>query len=51
MGRPTNDPKEYRLNVRVNEETYKVLENKAKEDGKTVSDLIREAIQSKVKPL
>ena len=51
MGRPTNDLKEYRLNVRVNEETYKALENKAQEDGKTVSDLIREAIQSKVKPL
>lgn len=49
--RPTNDPKYYRLNVRVNEDTYKALENKAKEDGKTVSDLIREAIKSMVKPL
>ena len=45
-GRPTDDPKEYRLNVRVNEETYNVLEMIAQKEDKSVSEVIRDALKT-----
>lgn len=45
-GRPTDDPKEYRLNVRVNEETYDALERIALKEDKTISEVIRNALES-----
>lgn len=44
-GRPTDDKKDYRLNVRVNEETYKKLDKIAQAEGKTVSEVIRNALE------
>ena len=45
-GRPTDDPKEYRLNVRVNEETYNILEMIAQAEGKSISEVIRDTIKT-----
>lgn len=45
-GRPTDDPKEYRLNVRVNEETYNILEMIAQKKGETVSEVIRDTLKT-----
>lgn len=41
MSRPTNDPKYYRINLRVNEETDKMLRNLSETNGITVAEYVR----------
>lgn len=41
MSRPTNDPKHYRINLRVNEETDKMLRNLSENNGITVAEYVR----------
>ena len=41
MSRPTNDPKYYRINLRVNEETDKMLRNLSENNGMTVAEYVR----------
>ena len=45
-GRPTDDKKDYRLNVRVNEETYDTLERIALKEDKTISEVIRDTLKT-----
>lgn len=45
IGRPTDDPKTVRISVRLNAETLGNIEKKAVNEGKTVSEVIREAIK------
>lgn len=44
-GRKTDDPKPIYLSVRVNHETKTELDMKSEKTGKTVSEIIREAIE------
>jgi len=41
MSRPTNDPKYYRINLRVNEETDKMLRNLSENNGITIAEYVR----------
>lgn len=45
IGRPTDDPKTVRISVRLNAETLGNIEKKATKEGKTVSEVIREALK------
>ncbi len=45
MGRPTNSPKTNRIQLRVDNETLKLLDNCVKEKKSTRSDVIREGIE------
>ncbi|WP_335931189.1 hypothetical protein [Fusobacterium polymorphum] len=44
MGRPTNDPKDIKLTVRVNKTTNEILEKFCKENNLTKVEGVREAI-------
>ncbi|WP_314346965.1 hypothetical protein [Fusobacterium massiliense] len=44
MGRPTNDPKDVKLTVRVNKTTNEILEKFCKENNLTKVEGVREAI-------
>lgn len=44
MGRPTNDPKDVKLTVRVNKATNKILEKYCKENNISKVEGVREAI-------
>lgn len=46
MGRPTDDPKPFRLDVRVSEEDLNILEEYCKTTGKTKPQAIRDGIKS-----
>lgn len=48
MSRPTDDPKEYVIKVRVNEETKRKIESLAKEQEVTMSEIIRKAISKSI---
>jgi len=41
MSRPTNDPKYYRINLRVNEETDKMLRKLSENNGITIAEYVR----------
>ena len=43
-GRPTNDPKEHMIQLRINDETKAYLDKESKSKGITVSVLVREII-------
>jgi len=45
-GRPTTDPKHYRINLRINEETYRNLESICRQNGLTVAEYVRFLISS-----
>lgn len=49
MSRPTSDPKEYVIKVRVNEDTRKAIERKARENDVPMSEIVRKAIENVVK--
>nr|DAX28597.1 MAG TPA: hypothetical protein [Caudoviricetes sp.] len=44
MGRPTDDPKDVKLTVRVNKTTNEILEKFCKENNLTKVEGVREAI-------
>lgn len=44
MGRPTNDPKDVKLTVRVNKATNEILEKYCKENNISKVEGVREAI-------
>ena len=44
MGRPTNDPKDVKLTVRVNKATNEILEKDCKENNISKVEGVREAI-------
>ena len=44
MGRPTNDPKDVKLTVRVNKATNEILEKHCKENNISKVEGVREAI-------
>ncbi|HEY4534277.1 MAG TPA: hypothetical protein VIG61_09000 [Fusobacterium sp.] len=44
IGRPTNDPKDVKLTVRVNKTTNEILEKFCKENNLTKVEGVREAI-------
>lgn len=44
MGRPTNDPKDVKLTVRVNKVTNEILEKYCKENNISKVEGVREAI-------
>ena len=44
MGRPTNDPKDVKLTVRVNKATNEILEKYCKENNNSKVEGVREAI-------
>lgn len=44
MGRPTNDPKDVKLTVRVNKSTNEILEKYCKENNISKVEGVREAI-------
>ena len=44
MGRPTNDPKDVKLTVRVNNATNEILEKYCKENNISKVEGVREAI-------
>lgn len=46
MGRPTDDPKPFRLDVRVSSEDMIILEEYCKATGKTKPQAIRDGIKS-----
>jgi len=43
--RTTTDPKEYTIRVRVNEDTYRYIHNKAEKTFRSISDVIRDIIE------
>ena len=45
MSRPTNDPKYYRINLRVNEETDRMLRSLSESNGITVAEYVRGLIK------
>lgn len=47
MGRPTDDPKHYRVNLRVSESTYNQLVNAAESRGISVAEYVRGIIIGK----
>ena len=46
MARPTNDPKNYRIDLRINEETNNKLQEISKQSGITIAEYIRKLIYS-----
>lgn len=46
MGRPTDDPKPFRLDVQVSQEDITILEEYCKKTGKTKPQAIRDGIKS-----
>ena len=44
-GRPTNNPKKGRLEIRTSEEEEKMLEYCCKQTGKTRTEIVREGIR------
>lgn len=44
LGRPTNDPKDFSMRVRLSADHKKKLETVSSKTGKTKSDIIREGI-------
>ena len=46
MGRPTNDPKTYRVDVRVGEDDWNLLEEESKKTGQNKPQIIRTLIRS-----
>ena len=49
MGRPTINPKPKNINFRLDEDTYNILENIAKKENKTVSELVRLSVSNLLK--
>ena len=45
MGRPTNDPKPFRLDVRVSKDDMETIEEYCKTTGKTKPQAIRDGIK------
>lgn len=43
--RHTDDPKEYTIKARVNEDMYNYIKNQADKQGKKISEVIRQLIQ------
>ncbi|MCS4488409.1 ribbon-helix-helix domain-containing protein [Streptococcus sciuri] len=44
MGRPTNDPKDYQMRIRLSETHKNKLDDLSQKTGKTKADIIREGI-------
>lgn len=44
MGRPTTDPKDYQMRIRLSETHKQKLETISAETGKTKADIVREGI-------
>lgn len=44
-GRPTDDKKEYRLILRINEETKRKIEENADRNGLSVSEMVRRILK------
>lgn len=44
-GRPTDNVKDKRITIRLDDETSSILENYAKKEGKTKADAIRDGIK------
>lgn len=45
-GRPTNDPKQEMLKIRVNAETKSLLEKESTKTNKSISEIVRIAIEN-----
>jgi len=44
MGRPTNDPKDYQMRIRLSESHKAKLNEISQKTGKTKADIVREGI-------
>jgi len=44
MGRPTNSLKRHDIRVRVNDETFEILQNYCEKEGKNKAEAIRDGI-------
>ena len=49
MGRPTDNPKRHEIKARIDDETYKILNDYCGEKGKSKAEGIRDGIR-KVEP-
>jgi len=49
MARPTNDPKPYRVNLRINAETNEKLKKKSEELNTTIAEYVRSLIDKDIK--
>lgn len=45
MGRPTNDPKSYRITIRMNERCKKILEDYCKQENVPRMEAVRKGIE------
>lgn len=45
MGRPTNDPKPYRITIRLNEKCIKILEDYCKQENVPRMEAVRRGIE------
>lgn len=45
MGRPTNDPKPYRITIRLNEKCIKILEDYCKQENVPRMEAVRKGIE------
>ena len=50
MSRPTNEPKQYALKVRVSEELRERIEEIALERGKSISEVVRDILNDRLTP-
>lgn len=46
MGRPTDDPKPYRIQTRINEQEYEILTDYCKRKEKTQSQALRDGVRA-----
>lgn len=46
-GRPTNDPKYYRINLRVNEEMLNEMKLESARNGQTIAEYVRGVIKER----
>ena len=45
LGRPTDNPKKTRITIRLDDDTFNILENYCKKEGLNYTDVIRKQIK------